>query len=63
MRGRGNLAPTIICIYKGGLPIKHETIPNCHYAAVDDDGKAAQDWPDLNFSYLPGRSENVAGRS
>ena len=38
-----------ICVHKGVLPIDYETIPNWHYASVDDVGKAAQDWPDLNF--------------
>ena len=43
------LGVPIICIHKGVLPIEYETIPNWHYAAVDDVGKAARDWPDLNF--------------
>ena len=38
-----------ICIHKGVLPVDYEKIPNWHYASVGDVGKAAQDWPDLNF--------------
>ena len=38
-----------ICIHKGVLTVDYEKIPNWHYAKVDDVGKAAQDWPDLNF--------------
>ena len=38
-----------ICIHKGVLPLDYEKIPNWQYAAVDDVGQAAQDWPDLNF--------------
>ena len=57
------LGVPIICVHKGVLPIEHETIPNWHYAAVDDVGKAAQDWPRLKFPHLSRRLENVAGRS
>jgi len=38
-----------ICVHKGVLPIDYESIPNWHYASLDDLGKAAQDWPQLNF--------------
>ena len=38
-----------ICVHKGVLPIDYEKIPNWRYASLDDLGKAAQDWPDLNF--------------
>ena len=38
-----------ICIHKGVLPVDYEKIPNWEFAKVDDVGKAAQDWPDLNF--------------
>ena len=40
-----------ICIHKGLLPGNYEKIyPGIwQYAKVDDVGKAAQDWPDLNF--------------
>ena len=38
-----------ICIHKGVLPVDYEKIPNWQYASVDDVGKAARDWPDLNF--------------
>jgi len=40
-----------ICIHKGLLPKDYETsIPNAwHYATVDDVGKAAKDWPQMNF--------------
>jgi predicted TIM-barrel fold metal-dependent hydrolase len=40
-----------ICIHKGLLPQSHEQrLPNTwRHAAVDDVGKAAKDWPDLNF--------------
>ena len=38
-----------ICVHKGVLPIDYESIPNWHYATLDDLGKAAQDWPQLNF--------------
>ena len=38
-----------ICVHKGVLPIDYETIPNWQFAKLDDVGKAAQDWPDLNF--------------
>ena len=43
------LGVPIICVHKGVLPIEYEAIPNWHYAAVDDVGKAARDWPGLNF--------------
>ncbi len=38
-----------ICVHKGVLPVDYESIPNWHYATLDDLGKAAQDWPQLNF--------------
>jgi predicted TIM-barrel fold metal-dependent hydrolase len=38
-----------ICVHKGVLPIDYEKIPNWRYATVEDVGKAARDWPDLNF--------------
>jgi len=38
-----------ICIHKGVLPVEYEKIPNWEYAKVDDLGKAAAAWPDLNF--------------
>ena len=38
-----------ICVHKGVLPIEYEKIPNWQYAKVEDVGKAARDWPDLNF--------------
>ena len=44
-----SLGVPIICVHKGVLPIEYEKIPNWHFAAVDDVGKAARDWPDLNF--------------
>ena len=42
---------TNICIHKGLLPKDYETsIPNAwRYATVDDVGKAAKDWPQMNF--------------
>ena len=42
---------TNLCIHKGLLPKDYETsIPNAwHYATVDDVGKAAKDWPQMNF--------------
>ncbi len=38
-----------ICVHKGVLLIDYERIPNWHDALLDDLGKAAQDWLDLNF--------------
>jgi predicted TIM-barrel fold metal-dependent hydrolase len=40
-----------VCIHKGLLPDSFEKrLPNSwRHAAVDDVGKAARDWPDLNF--------------
>ena len=39
-----------ICIHKGLMPSDYQTsFANWRYAAVDDLGKAAKDWPDLNF--------------
>ncbi len=40
-----------ICIHKGLLPANYEKVyPGIwQYANVDDVGKAAKDWPDLNF--------------
>lgn len=40
-----------VCIHKGLLPASYaEHLPNTwRYATVDDVGKAARDWPDLNF--------------
>jgi predicted TIM-barrel fold metal-dependent hydrolase len=40
-----------VCIHKGLLPDSHEKrLPNTwRHANVDDVGKAAKDWPDLNF--------------
>ena len=42
---------TNLCIHKGLLPKDYETsIPNAwRYATVDDVGKAAKDWPQMNF--------------
>ena len=42
---------TNLCIHKGLLPKDYETkIPDAwHYATVDDVGKAAKDWPQMNF--------------
>jgi predicted TIM-barrel fold metal-dependent hydrolase len=39
-----------ICIHKGLMPTDYQTsFQNWRYATVDDLGKAAKDWPDLNF--------------
>jgi predicted TIM-barrel fold metal-dependent hydrolase len=39
-----------VCIHKGLVPNDYLTsFENWKYAKVDDLGKAAQDWPDLNF--------------
>jgi predicted TIM-barrel fold metal-dependent hydrolase len=39
-----------ICIHKGLMPADYQTsFANWRYAAVDDLGKAAKDFPDLNF--------------
>src|SRR5205807_142781 len=39
-----------ICIHKGLMPSDYQTsFANWRYASVDDLGKAAKDWPDLNF--------------
>jgi len=40
-----------ICIHKGLLPKDYETSikDSWHYATVDDVGKAAKDWPQMNF--------------
>jgi predicted TIM-barrel fold metal-dependent hydrolase len=39
-----------ICIHKGLMPSDYQTsFANWRYAAVDDLGKAARDFPDLNF--------------
>ncbi len=43
-----------ICVHKGVLPVGYEEIPNWQYATVEDVGKAAQDWPDLNFHLYHG---------
>jgi uncharacterized protein len=42
---------TNLCIHKGLLPADYETkLPDAwHYATVDDVGKAAKDWPQMNF--------------
>ena len=38
-----------ICVHKGVLPADYERIPTWRYATVEDVGKAALDWPGLNF--------------
>lgn len=39
-----------VCIHKGLLPVDYrKSFPLWEYAKVDDVGKAAKDWPDLNF--------------
>ncbi|MBI3329131.1 MAG: amidohydrolase family protein [Nitrospinae bacterium] len=38
-----------ICIHKGLLPADYKTFKNWEFANVDDLGKAAKDWPQLNF--------------
>ena len=38
-----------ICVHKGVLPNDYKKIPTWRYATVEDVGKAAQDWPALNF--------------
>ena len=39
-----------ICVHKGLMPDNYEqAFPTWKYATVDDLGKAAQDWPNLNF--------------
>jgi predicted TIM-barrel fold metal-dependent hydrolase len=39
-----------ICIHKGLMPADYQTsFKNWRFAAIDDLGKAAKDWPDLNF--------------
>lgn len=39
-----------ICIHKGMMPAdNYQTFPNWEYAQVNDVGKAAKDWPELNF--------------
>ena len=42
---------TNLCIHKGLLPADYETkLPDAwRYATVDDVGKAAKDWPQMNF--------------
>ena len=42
---------TTVCVHKGLLPASYaQTMPETwRYATVDDVGKAARDWPDLNF--------------
>jgi uncharacterized protein len=41
---------TNVCIHKGLLPEDYQRVTrNWRYAAVDDVGKAAKDWPGLNF--------------
>jgi uncharacterized protein len=42
---------TTVCIHKGLLPKDYETsMPNAwRYAAVEDVGKAAKDWPQISF--------------
>jgi hypothetical protein len=38
-----------ICIHKGLLPADYKSFKNWQFANVDDLGKAARDWPNLNF--------------
>lgn len=39
-----------ICIHKGMMPADdYRSFPNWEYSMVEDVGKAAKDWPDLNF--------------
>ncbi len=39
-----------VCVHKGLLPAEYETsFTHWEHAMVDDVGKAARDWPDLNF--------------
>ena len=38
-----------ICIHKGLIPADYKSFKNWQFANVDDLGKAAQDWPQLNF--------------
>jgi len=39
-----------VCVHKGLLPVDYrESFPLWEYAKVNDVGKAAKDWPDLNF--------------
>ena len=38
-----------ICVHKGVLPADYERIPTWRHATVEDVGKAARDWPELNF--------------
>ncbi|MBI4638482.1 MAG: amidohydrolase family protein [Candidatus Rokubacteria bacterium] len=39
-----------ICVHKGLMPADYQTsFQNWRFAAVDDLGRAAKDWPDLNF--------------
>jgi uncharacterized protein len=42
---------TNVCIHKGLLPSNYETrmASNWHYGKIEDLGKAAKDWPQLNF--------------
>ena len=38
-----------ICVHKGVLPADYERFPTWRHATVKDVGKAARDWPQLNF--------------
>ena len=46
---------TTICTHKGLLPPDYEKsfADVWQYATVDDVGKAAKDWPQMNFRHLP----------
>jgi hypothetical protein len=37
------------CVHKGLIPPDYKSFKNWQYANVDDLGKAAQDWPQMNF--------------